>query len=70
MPTTNPKPVHGIYRTRTPEQRVERASNAGKAGNSHEALAKRIANNWPKLTQHQQDVIRTVLRPVIGGDTR
>jgi hypothetical protein len=63
---------HRVYETMTPEQRIERARNAGKAGHTDEYAAMRLVRHWPNLSAHQQDVIRTIIRPLVtgGGDDR
>jgi hypothetical protein len=66
VPTTNPKPVHGIYQTRTAEWRRERGRNAGKIAQSPETYAKNLVRNWPELSPETRQTIRTLLRPVIG----
>jgi hypothetical protein len=66
--------------TLTPEQRANcrpknmtqeaidrRASNAGKASQTPAVYARKLVRSWPKLNSEQQNTIRTVLRPVIGG---
>jgi hypothetical protein len=50
----------------TPEQRIERARNAGKVAQSPATYAKNLVRDWPKLNSEQQARIRTVLSPIVG----
>jgi hypothetical protein len=59
------------------EQRAINGRKGGYRSQSPEYLAMRLVKGWPDFTPHQRDVIRTVLRPVVGrravsepGDTR
>jgi hypothetical protein len=51
--------------TLTPEQRSERARNAGKAAQSPETYAQRLVRDWPTLTASQKATISAALRPVL-----
>jgi hypothetical protein len=53
----------------TPEQRITRASNAGKAAQSPETLASRLVKDWPALSESQKSTLRQMLRPVVGGSS-
>lgn len=46
----------------SPEQRIERARNAGIASQSNDALIRRIVDRAPELTQDQLDTLAALLR--------
>jgi hypothetical protein len=48
------------------EQRVINGRKGGYRSQSPERLAMRLVEGWPDFTQQQRDVIRTIMRPVIG----
>jgi hypothetical protein len=53
--------------TLTPEQRRERARNAGQAAQRPETLAAKLVRDWPTFSPEQRDTLRAVLRPITRG---
>jgi hypothetical protein len=46
----------------TPEQRRERARNAGRAGHTLDAYVQRVVDRAPELTPEQRDRLALLLR--------
>jgi hypothetical protein len=53
-----------VYETLTPEQRRQRAANAGKTGHTPEALARQLAKAWPELSPERRQEVITNLAPL------
>jgi hypothetical protein len=56
-------------KTLTPEQRTVRASNAGKAAQRPETLAKRLVSDWPAISEETRATIRQMLAPIVRSSS-
>jgi hypothetical protein len=56
--------MNGVYETLTPEQRRQRAANAGRAGHSPESMAGQIARQWPDLSEERRQEVISRLAPI------
>jgi hypothetical protein len=54
--------MHSVWERRTPEQRAAITKNARVA-----AAVRTVVDNWPELTDAQQQRLRALLQPVGGG---